>query len=117
MKLSVFVTNDFLLLLFCHNILRNVNDRLIQAYPKKTFGSFGFESIFTHLEIISNGSPIKVLNDRIDISKSNHITNQKFHMLNSNNADDEISQELQTQLPVDRDDVSSFFLIYPLLFM
>ena len=26
-----------------------------------TFGSVGIESIFTHLEIISNGKPIKVL--------------------------------------------------------
>ena len=37
---------------------------------EETFGSVGFESIFTHLEIISNGKPIKMLNDRIDISKS-----------------------------------------------
>ena len=37
---------------------------------EETFGLVGFESIFTHLEIISNGRPIKVVNDRINISKS-----------------------------------------------
>ena len=38
---------------------------------RRNFGSFDFESIFMHLLIISNGRPIKVCNDNIDISKSN----------------------------------------------
>ena len=45
--------------MFCKNVC-----------TEETFGSAGFESIFKHLEIISNGRPIKVLYDRIDISKS-----------------------------------------------
>ena len=40
---------------------------------EETFGSVGFESILAHLEIISNGRPIKVLNDNIDISKSSSL--------------------------------------------
>ena len=36
---------------------------------EETFCSVGFESILSHLEIISDGKPIKMLNDRIDISK------------------------------------------------
>ena len=45
---------------------------------EETFVSFGFESIFLHLEIISNGRPIKVLNDRIDISKSKSLNDAKI---------------------------------------
>ena len=44
-------------------------------FSEETFASFGFESIFLHLEIISNGRPIKVLNDRSDISKSKSLNN------------------------------------------
>ena len=45
---------------------------------EETFGSVGFESIFTHLEIMSNGSLIKVRNDNIDISKSNSYSEPKI---------------------------------------
>ena len=45
---------------------------------EETFGSVGFESIFTHLEIISNGRPIKVINDSIDISKLKSLNEPKF---------------------------------------
>ena len=45
---------------------------------EETFGSVSFESIFLHLEIISNGRPIKVPNDRIDISKSKSLSELKI---------------------------------------
>ena len=45
---------------------------------EETFGLVGFESIFVHLEIISNGRPTEVLNDRIDISKSNSYNEPKI---------------------------------------
>ena len=45
---------------------------------EETFGSVGFESIFTNLEITSNGRPIKVHNDSIDISKSNSYNEPKI---------------------------------------
>ena len=44
----------------------------------ETFGSVGSESIFMHLEIISNGRLIKVLKDRIDISKSKSLNEPKI---------------------------------------
>ena len=47
-------------------------------FTEETFGSFGFESVFTHLEIISIGRPIKLHNDRIDISKSKSHDEPKF---------------------------------------
>ena len=47
------------------------------ARTEETFGLVSFESIFVHLEIISNGRPIKVLNDNIDISKSSALKRTK----------------------------------------
>ena len=40
-----------------------------QIESEETFGFVGFENIFIRLEIISNGRPLKVLNNSIDISK------------------------------------------------
>ena len=55
----------------CSYIVKEIWRHLVLLYyQKKTFGWVGFESIFMHLEIVSNGKPIKVINDRIDISKS-----------------------------------------------
>ena len=46
--------------------------------PEETFGSVGFESIFKHLEIISNERPITVCNDNIDMSKSSSLKRNKI---------------------------------------
>ena len=46
--------------------------------PEETFGSVGFESLFKHLEIISNERPITVCNGNIDISKSSSLKRNKF---------------------------------------
>ena len=60
---------------FCFSHILNKFLRYISA--EETFGSVGFESIFAHLEIISTGRPIKVLNDNIDISKSSSFKRTK----------------------------------------
>ena len=51
-------------------------------FSEETFGSVGFESIFMHLEIISNGQQIKVLNDSIDLSKSKSHNEPKVSPVN-----------------------------------
>ena len=58
--------------------LVNCSTPLANVQSEETFGSVGFESIFKHLEIISNGRPIKAHNDKIDISKLNSYNEPKF---------------------------------------
>ena len=52
--------------------------RRVTLEEEETFGSVGFESIFKHLEIVSNERPITVCNDNIDIPKSSSLKRNKI---------------------------------------
>ena len=61
-----------------HGATATANSQWVNGSSEETFVSFGFESIFLHFETISNGRPIKVINDKIDISKLKSLYDTKI---------------------------------------